>query len=509
MNQRAALTRPPPSVTALCARHGNEEAHTRQVAAHALRLFDATRQWLGLDPADRPLLEAAARLHDVAFRDDPAHHALASARLVRRLGVAEIARADWPVLAAVMVQHAGPLPALAAQPLLRRLPPAERERARRLGAILRVADALDFSHLQDAAIHAVRRVRGTTRVVIVPGRVRGTLARAAAKADLWRAVYGVGLEFSAAPVAADQRPPLVTPTMSLPEAARRLLMLQFKLVVSNVAGAVDGTDIEALHDLRVAIRRWRAVWRLFRDAWPVDPAPTLSKRLGEVGRALGPARDLDVWLARLGSEEVVAAVAGHRGWRQFVAWSAARRRLESATVRRTLHGRRFSTLKLHLARLLRADLVGPAAGPSPAPWPAFAARQVRRATRRVLAAGDLRRSTDPTDVHRLRIRLRLARYAGEFFGPVLGPATQQLTKRLHAVERVLARAHDLDVALARLHEGVSPPRKLVILLQARRAAAQLEIEPTWRRLAERRFQRRVRRELKAWRRAARDGQLPG
>ena len=65
------------------------------------------------------------------------------------------------------------------------------------------------------------------------------------------------------------------------------------------AGSIDGSDIEALHDMRVAVRRMRAAVELFRPYLPKEHAAYLRKDLRRLGRALGPARDCDVMLANL------------------------------------------------------------------------------------------------------------------------------------------------------------------------------------------------------------------
>lgn len=56
-------------------------------------------------------------------------------------------------------------------------------------------------------------------------------------------------------------------------------------------------DPEALHTLRVALRRLRSLVRSCRDAWASDAAEQALGQLAEFARACGPRRDLDVLLA--------------------------------------------------------------------------------------------------------------------------------------------------------------------------------------------------------------------
>src|SRR4029453_19574877 len=60
-----------------------------------------------------------------------------------------------------------------------------------------------------------------------------------------------------------------------------------------------GSDPEELHQMRVATRRLRAFLRAGRDLLDRSWSEPLRDELGWLGRALGPARDLDVLVQRL------------------------------------------------------------------------------------------------------------------------------------------------------------------------------------------------------------------
>jgi CHAD domain-containing protein len=63
-----------------------------------------------------------------------------------------------------------------------------------------------------------------------------------------------------------------------------------------------GVDAEPVHDLRVAVRRLRALLRAASPMIAVDWAERLREELDWLGRALGPLRDLDVLSAHLRAE---------------------------------------------------------------------------------------------------------------------------------------------------------------------------------------------------------------
>jgi CHAD domain-containing protein len=78
------------------------------------------------------------------------------------------------------------------------------------------------------------------------------------------------------------------------DAARRVLAVRAAEVLEHVPAVRAGEDPEAVHDLRVAARRLRAVLEVFADAFPRKRHAALLDEVKRVGDAFGGARDLDV-----------------------------------------------------------------------------------------------------------------------------------------------------------------------------------------------------------------------
>src|SRR6516225_6950220 len=100
-------------------------------------------------------------------------------------------------------------------------------------------------------------------------------------------------EIAASEAGADKTPLHLLP----PErAARKLLLRQVKQAESAGQRLAIGDDPEALHDFRVALRRFRAQERAYRP-WLGDALPKkLRRRLHDLVRSTGPARDSEVQL---------------------------------------------------------------------------------------------------------------------------------------------------------------------------------------------------------------------
>jgi len=93
-----------------------------------------------------------------------------------------------------------------------------------------------------------------------------------------------------------QRPPAVLPTDSMATAGRKLLSVQFDAMCKHEDAARDGVDPTAIHRMRVATRRMRALIELTSDYLPARELKRVRPGLRELARALGAVRDRDVLL---------------------------------------------------------------------------------------------------------------------------------------------------------------------------------------------------------------------
>jgi len=461
------------TIDELCAACDNEDAHTEHVTGLALQLFDHTRAALGLPASGRRVLEAAARLHDVGYSLDPMHHMQASAQIVRKQGIRGFGRYEREQVAQILLRHSGRVSVTGTT-----------NRVLQLAAFLRIADGLDYSHAQTAKIVSIRRGRRAIRVMVRSGAFPQCLARADRKADLWREVFPYDIQFVAVPTVKGGHDALVRADTPVVEAARRLLWIQFKTILANVDAAVADETSEAVHDVRVAMRRMRVLVRVFRDYLPVGPRQEMENMLAEIGVELGPVRDLDEWVHLLESALIPASVKRSPLFPAYLRHYQQQCRPAVATVRRCLRGRHFAGQRRKINRLLREDLPRLARIKTGVSLPRLATKQLDKAMRRLDGDEPLRHSQSASKLHRLRISFRKARYLAEFFGPVLGADTVRLAKRLHRVERVLGRIHDIDLGMELLTRGGPlPPPAIAGFLQRLRDRNFRELNKQWRRFA--------------------------
>lgn len=80
---------------------------------------------------------------------------------------------------------------------------------------------------------------------------------------------------------------------------QKILRTRFDEMISFELGTIDGSNIEALHDMRVASRRVQAVFKIFRGAFPKKKFKPEYIEIRSLIRALGEVRDYDVFIDKI------------------------------------------------------------------------------------------------------------------------------------------------------------------------------------------------------------------
>jgi len=183
------------SVLNLGRRCGYEEKHAGHVAALALALYDGLFKLHRYGAPEREWLWAAAQLHHIGASvsyADPYRH---SSYLILSNGLYGYAHREVALLALLCLYLRGEKPAL--EPAASALEAGALERVKRLGALLRLAEALEISQTQAvSAVHA--QVTGRRVRLTVEGRAGAEagweLQAARQNAGLFEEVFGRRLE---------------------------------------------------------------------------------------------------------------------------------------------------------------------------------------------------------------------------------------------------------------------------------------------------------------------------
>jgi len=238
------------------------------------------------------------------------------------------------------------------------------------------------------------------------------------------------------------------------EAARKILLFHFLRMLYHEPGTREGTDIEELHDMRVATRRMRAALQLFAPYIDHAQYAPFAKELRRTGRVLGAVRDLDVFWEKTKQYLETLPVERRNELEPLrLAWEAERDRARQKMLAH-LDSERYALFRDRFGRFLQT----PGAG-APAPFSQDglpAPRHLRyilpvviyHRLAEVRAFDEWVTSTDvPLErFHQLRIALKGLRYALEFFEEVLGPETAGLIEQVKCLQDHLGNLQDAVVA---------------------------------------------------------------
>ncbi|MBG0811076.1 CHAD domain-containing protein [Methylosinus sp. H3A] len=258
------------------------------------------------------------------------------------------------------------------------------------------------------------------------------------------------------------RRPKLAPDASLDEAIVATLSACLDQFVANWPALQCLAPEEAIHQMRVALRRLRAGVGLLRRGVASQALETASARARDISATLGAARNLDV----LGDMLVAGPLAQANGEPSFYALLDAveRRRIEAHTTVAALVAAPQTTqfvidLRAALAaknwRPLPDEAHHPALDPStPGSAKEFAVRSLDRLHRRAMKKSRDLASLTPEQRHDARIAFKKARYAAEFFESLFdaqGKARRYL-RRTSALQDKLGAFNDLTVAAELLRE---------------------------------------------------------
>jgi CHAD domain-containing protein len=249
-------------------------------------------------------LEAGARLHGLGGHvdDDPRGQRVAhDIVLSHELAGFTVRERDVIASLAMFARNKAKVDRI---PAFNALDPDTKRGTLILASLLRVADGLDDSKSQTTRI-----VRVTTTPVVEVGvagdRASQDAGRANKKADLWLKVMEqpltVRVENPTEPAedVPAQRAQPITANDTIGYAGRAIVSHQFDKLRGLEAPLRANVDAEAVHDMRVALRRINSALRLFRPYLPGKPLKKIRPFLEELRDTLGAARNLDVLCADL------------------------------------------------------------------------------------------------------------------------------------------------------------------------------------------------------------------
>jgi CHAD domain-containing protein len=229
----------------------------------------------------------------------------------------------------------------------------------------------------------------------------------------------------------------------------------------------DSGAADALHDLRVGLRRLRSWLRAFRPELDDTVRGKTRRRLRDLTHATNAARDVEVWLEWIAAQSGVSARA-RPGQRYITKWL----RLEGDTQLRK------ATKRIHARVPVLLGALGDELSRYSAPVPAedqgtgettmaeAMAELIRSHRQRFLRRIDrVQSATHVGGIHRCRIAAKRLRYLLEALEEF--PQAKEATAQLVELQDSLGTARDLRLFVERVVERIG----VIAMIEARRRAA--------------------------------------
>jgi CHAD domain-containing protein len=243
-----------------------------------------------------------------------------------------------------------------------------------------------------------------------------------------------------------------------------LRQFEGRLAEAEERVAARNDDADAVHDLRVALRRTRTVLELARPVLGRFRANEVRLALRDAQRATGALRDEEVLLELVNALGVDTLSVQH--------WVQVRRRRERRL--RSALGRIVRAGEIQRSRRLLDALLAFRVNPSrDKRLPKFARRAIEDA-RREVEKRRVGRVDDEQAMHLLRIAYKRLRYTIETFADVLPEDVAGQAQQASRLQTRLGELHDADMAIAcvRRARSLSPAGREALLAALARARAE-------------------------------------
>jgi CHAD domain-containing protein len=251
------------------------------------------------------------------------------------------------------------------------------------------------------------------------------------------------------------------------DAFATIIRQNFSTMLTWEPVAALGTDIEGVHQMRVVLRRMRSAVIIFRGAIPRVASDPVGEEMRWAANALGPARDLDVFI-----DEGLAPMSGRiplrpEGEAKLLAIATARKAAAYVQVREMIASARYIQFRQSLPQWLDSKAWEQQAM-TPAQSKAlrgsilsYARNILTKRMRIVLQTGMDMDNKTADELHQLRIECKKLRYATEFFTPLFDrEAMDPFVLALKELQGTLGVLNDVAVTrhlLESLLDGATDP----------------------------------------------------
>lgn len=237
-----------------------------------------------------------------------------------------------------------------------------------------------------------------------------------------------------------------------------VLATRFEEMQDFQATALDFSDAEGVHSMRVASRRLRSALRDFTPYMRRRDLTSLLKQTKNIAAALGEVRDQDVAIAALEKLENGSTAEAAAALQQLIETRKLVRDDARERLKESLVAKEFATQ-------FNADLETATASTKQSAQKQLtflkmsAAVIVERLKELEQLSDSLYKPFEVETIHEMRIAAKRLRYALELFQQCWGRALAGYAKKVAAMQQALGDLHDCDVWIDNLGDRINETRK--------------------------------------------------
>ncbi len=286
-----------------------------------------------------------------------------------------------------------------------------------------------------------------------------------------KAERGFALVDGVAPQPQKARAPALPSDSSAGDSFRAIARSCAAQLLANQDCLFETRDPEAVHQMRVALRRLGSAMRLFESFLDTPETAALSEEMRWLQSHLGPARDAEILITAVFDPlvEIFGREAGYRALREAF---ESRRQAVLDDALATLAAPRFTQFVLGLGAWIEGGDWLITDDPSrlallDEPATIFAAALLDRLDRSARKSLRGLASLDEERRHRARIRVKRLRYAMEFFASLFPKRkAKRLVQTLARLQDHLGLLNDIAVAARLLRDHAEGARDPALILSA-------------------------------------------
>lgn len=240
-----------------------------------------------------------------------------------------------------------------------------------------------------------------------------------------------------------------TPDAPAADVIRDLLIRLINIADEKEQGVIEDTDPEFLHDFRVALRRSRSAFSMFKGAFPPEEHEYFRQKLSRLFARTSLARDLDVYIKIMGQYRAVLPDSMQDDLEPVEKYLTAMKKKEHEKIVGLINSEEYSLFKNEWRDFLGRAVYGEKGMQRVRD---AASEVIKNAYAKIVKDGrKLDNSSPASDIHKVRIGCKKLRYALEFFRPIF-PSKQAdaVTKKLKTLQDSLGAHQDYEVQREKL-----------------------------------------------------------